>query len=161
MPFKTKWDNVHRGSVFLVDAAVQPRAGSSHFAGEYGVADDTGKIGNEANVYIGPLKPGTDLRSASRGIGLALADHLTLIGFNSANKAGITDAVAIGGATVSHSDAVALGNATVTTDTGQVNIGAHDLEVTDATKGVVLVAPNKTRYRVTVDNSGALQVAAA
>lgn len=32
----------------------------------------------------------------------------------------------------------------------------QDIEITDATKGVILKAPNGTRYRVKVDNSGTL-----
>lgn len=32
----------------------------------------------------------------------------------------------------------------------------NDVEVTDATKGVILTAPNGTRYRVKVNNAGTL-----
>lgn len=34
-----------------------------------------------------------------------------------------------------------------------------DVEITDATKGLILRSPNGTRWRVTVNNSGALVVA--
>ena len=32
----------------------------------------------------------------------------------------------------------------------------NDIEITDDAKGLILVSPNGTRYRVTVDNSGNL-----
>ena len=35
-------------------------------------------------------------------------------------------------------------------------IGSSDIEITNTTKGVILKAPNGTRYRITVDNTGAL-----
>lgn len=31
-----------------------------------------------------------------------------------------------------------------------------DIEITDPTKGVILRSPNNTRWRITVDNTGAL-----
>ena len=37
-------------------------------------------------------------------------------------------------------------------------VGSDDIEITNTTKGVILKAPNGTRYRITVDNSGALVV---
>lgn len=33
---------------------------------------------------------------------------------------------------------------------------SNDVEITDATKGVILKAANGTRYRITVDNDGSL-----
>ena len=39
-------------------------------------------------------------------------------------------------------------------------VGNEDIEITSATKGIVLKAPNATRYRITVDNSGSLIVTA-
>ena len=35
-------------------------------------------------------------------------------------------------------------------------IGTNDIEITDATKGVILKSANGTRYRITVDNDGSL-----
>ena len=35
-------------------------------------------------------------------------------------------------------------------------IGTSDIEITDATKGVILKSANGTRYRITVDNDGSL-----
>lgn len=44
---------------------------------------------------------------------------------------------------------------------GQINnkvslVGASDIEITDATKGVILRSPNGTRYRITVSDAGVL-----
>lgn len=33
---------------------------------------------------------------------------------------------------------------------------SNDVEITDATKGVILKSANGTRYRITVDNDGSL-----
>lgn len=35
-------------------------------------------------------------------------------------------------------------------------IGTDDIEITDFNKGIILTAPNSSRYRITVDNSGNL-----
>lgn len=40
------------------------------------------------------------------------------------------------------------------------NTGATDIEITDATKGVILKSANGTRYRITVDNDGSLTTTA-
>lgn len=37
-------------------------------------------------------------------------------------------------------------------------ITEEDIEITDTTKGVILVSPDATRWRVTVSNAGALVV---
>jgi len=37
----------------------------------------------------------------------------------------------------------------------------HDVEVTDSTKGIILKSPDGTRWRITVDNAGAISAAAA
>ena len=33
-------------------------------------------------------------------------------------------------------------------------VGALDIEITDATKGLILKSANNTRYRLTIDNDG-------
>ena len=33
-------------------------------------------------------------------------------------------------------------------------VGSSDVEITDATKGIILRSPNGTRYRITVDDLG-------
>lgn len=38
------------------------------------------------------------------------------------------------------------------------NVISDDFEITDAAKGVILTSPDSTRWRVTVDNAGALSV---
>lgn len=35
-------------------------------------------------------------------------------------------------------------------------VGDKDIEITSPTRGIILRAPNGTRYRVTVDNTGTL-----
>lgn len=64
-------------------------------------------------------------------------------------------------ANAAHTYSVALGYGTTTTADSQVMVGAKDLEITDAAKGVVLKSPNGTRYRLTVADDGALVTAAA
>ena len=60
-----------------------------------------------------------------------------------------------------HAGSVALGSDTLTTLSGQVMVGPRDVEITDATKGIVLKSPAGSRYRVTVSNTGTLTAAAA
>jgi hypothetical protein len=48
-----------------------------------------------------------------------------------------------------------------TANTKAALVGASDIEITDAAKGIILRSPNGSRWRLTVDNAGALVVAAA
>jgi len=41
-------------------------------------------------------------------------------------------------------------------DTKVSKLGVDDIEITDFNKGIILTAPNSSRYRITVDNSGVL-----
>ena len=41
-------------------------------------------------------------------------------------------------------------------DTKVAKIGTDDIEITDFNKGIILTAPNSSRYRITVDNAGNL-----
>lgn len=78
-----------------------------------------------------------------------------------ASQAG-TSGVAVGAsatATLGSND-VAIGNGTTTTIANSVAIGARDLHIQDATKGLVLTSPNGTKYRVKVDDAGVLSIAA-
>ena len=59
-----------------------------------------------------------------------------------------------------YTNSVALGADTTVTASAQVAVGARDVEVQDATKGLVLRSPDGTRYRVTVANGGSLTAAA-
>jgi hypothetical protein len=68
-----------------------------------------------------------------------------------------SNSVAIGAsARTFHTNAVALGAGTATNAANQVNVGPRDVEVTDATKGVVLRSPNGSRFRITVGDDGSL-----
>lgn len=86
--------------------------------------------------------------------------EIVQIGANSsANRNG---AITLGASAVAdHEDSIALGRGTTTTRVAQVTIGPRDLEITDPAKGVVLVSPNGTRYRITVSDDGSLNVIAA
>ena len=75
---------------------------------------------------------------------------------------GANKAMALGAlARSDHAGSVALGSDTLTTLAGQVMVGPRDVEITDATKGIVLLSPDGSRYRVTVSNTGTLTAAAA
>ena len=70
---------------------------------------------------------------------------------------GADKAMALGAqARADHAGSVALGSDTLTTLAGQVMVGPRDVEITDATKGIVLLSPGGSRYRVTVSNTGTL-----
>ena len=64
------------------------------------------------------------------------------------------------GASAAHLRSVALGSTTATTAPDQVMAGPRDIEISDATRGVILRSPNGTRYRVGVTNAGTLTVTA-
>ena len=75
--------------------------------------------------------------------------------------AGAVNATALGTESrADHAGSVALGYQATTTRADQVMVGNRDIEISDATKGLVLKAPNGTLYRVTVDNAGALTATA-
>jgi hypothetical protein len=75
--------------------------------------------------------------------------------------AGAVNATALGKESrADHAGSVALGYQATTTRADQVMVGNRDIEIGDATKGLVLKAPNGTLYRVTVDNAGALTATA-
>lgn len=106
-------------------------------------------ITGDGNVAIG----------ADAGLTAASIGETVIIGRNA--YAGGFGRVAIGsGAAANHVDAVALGYGTTTTGPAQVNVGPRDVEITAATKGVVLRSPNGTRFRLTVTDAGALTVTA-
>ncbi len=87
-------------------------------------------------------------------------DGITTVGYRA--TAGAVDATSIGReARADHAGSIALGDHTLTTQVNQVMVGPRDVEITSATKGIVLVAPNGTRWRLTVSNVGALVIAAA
>ena len=86
-------------------------------------------------------------------------DDITTLGYRA--RAGADFGTAVGsGAHAAHLRSVALGSTTTTTADDQVMVGARDVEITSATRGVILQSPNGTRYRVTVTDAGALTVSA-
>lgn len=86
-------------------------------------------------------------------------NDITVLGYRA--RAGADFGTAIGsGAHAAHLRSVALGSTTTTTADDQVMVGARDVEITSATRGVILRSPSGTRYRVTVTDAGALTVTA-
>ena len=110
-------------------------------------------LGLHAGRYLtgsGNVVIGTDAAGGAGSI-----DETVIIGHNA--YAGGGGRVAIGsGASANHSNSVAIGQNTGTTGPAQVSVGPRDVEVTDPAKGVVLVSPNGTRFRITVANDGSL-----
>lgn len=66
-------------------------------------------------------------------------------------------AVAVGGgAKAYHEHSIALGALTSTTADHQIAAGPRDIEIQDPDRGLILQSPDNTRWRITVDNNGAL-----
>ena len=64
-------------------------------------------------------------------------------------------AMALGSrASAAHAGSVALGADVTTTSLGQVAVGPRDVEVQDATKGLILRSPDGSRWRATISNAG-------
>lgn len=110
-------------------------------------------IGLHAGRYLtgyGNTVIGTDVAGTAGSI-----DETVIVGHGA--YAGGGGRVALGaGASADHADSVALGRNTHTTGASQVNVGPRDVEITDPSRGVVLVSPNGTRYRLTVADDGTL-----
>ena len=143
--------------------------------------DPASQIGNNAgdkkygnNVFVGeasgPSTPSAQYRTVAVGFGAHVdAEMGVALGFSAEAKHFAS--VAIGGNSAllrgadytDTSGVVHHGEdaTTVTTAPFQVMIGPRDLEITKSSRGVVLVSPNGTRYRITVDDSGTLSAAAA
>ena len=82
------------------------------------------------------------------------SDDIVTIGYRAIADG--AKAMALGSmASAAHAGSVALGADVTTTALAQVAIGARDLEVQDATKGLVLKSPDGSRWRVTISNLGA------
>lgn len=113
--------------------------------------------GNSANASVTATAQ-TVVGHAAGQSSATQADGLTAVGHTAR---GTTNSTALGArAQASHSASVALGADTSTTATSQVMVGARDVEITDAARGVILKSPDGTRYRITVANGGSLTVAA-
>ena len=64
-------------------------------------------------------------------------------------------AMALGSrASAAHAGSVALGADVTTTSLAQVAVGPRDVEVQDATKGLILRSPDGSRWRATISNAG-------
>ena len=83
------------------------------------------------------------------------SDEIVTIGYRAIADG--AKAMALGSmADARHPGSVALGSDTITTATGQVAVGARDVEVQDATKGLVLRSPDGSRWRATISNAGVI-----
>jgi len=84
-------------------------------------------------------------------------DGITTVGYKA--TAGAANATSIGReARADHAGSIALGYQATTTQTNQVMVGPRDVEITDTTKGLVLVSPDTTRMRITVADDGSVLV---
>jgi hypothetical protein len=89
----------------------------------------------------------------------AQIDGITTVGWRA--TAGAVNGTALGMMSrADHANSVALGDNTATTADNQVAVGPRDIEISNATKGVVLKSPDGKRWRITVNNSGVLAATA-
>jgi len=101
----------------------------------------------------------TTVGAESGQLSATQVDGITTIGYQATS--GNANGVAVGILSrCQHNNAVALGANTNTTADDQVAVGPRDVEIGDATKGLVLKSPDGKRWRVTVNNAGALSAAA-
>ena len=125
------------------------------------------------NVIIGSLTKTYDAAQQCVIIGGKAEVHASggmALGYKFTVEAGAAGGIAIGG-TVKHNNSVIFGTSgwsaqsanNDTTEDNQFIIRTRNLDIArDVTNGIeyglILTSPNNTRYRVTVDNSGTLQV---
>jgi len=101
----------------------------------------------------------TSVGAESGQLSATQVDGITTIGYQATS--GNANGVAVGILSrCQHNNAVALGANTNTTADDQVAVGPRDVEIGDATKGLVLKSPDGKQWRVTVNNAGALSAAA-
>jgi len=123
-------------------------------------------MGAQNDLYANPGKS-TITASMQTSIGqdsgqssATQVDGITTIGYSA--RAGAANATSVGReARADHAGSIALGYQATTTQPNQVMVGPRDVEITDATKGIVLKSPGGARFRITVTNAGALVVTAA
>lgn len=107
------------------------------------------QVNGTMNVFVGAdAQNGPASPSASIAVGYG-----TTVSANNAVALGAT-------ARAEHAGSVALGQGSVTTAAQQVMAGPRDIEITDASKGIVLKSPNGTRFRLTVADDGTLTTTA-
>ena len=125
-------------------------------AGAYAQYAPAGVTANATTTGNRQTSIGTE---AGQSVSTQLSD-ITTVGYRA--TAGADYGTAIGsGANAAHLRSVALGSTTATTASDQVMVGPRDIEISDATRGVILRSPSGTRYRVTVTDAGTLTVSAA
>ena len=145
-----------KNCAFGASSQQQLTSGSSNTA--VGFAAQHAPLGAGTSATITASKQ-TAVGAQSGQLSATQVDGITAVGYWA--TAGNTDGVAIGILSrCQHDNAVALGANTNTTAADQVAVGPRDVEITDATKGLVLKSPDGKRWRVTVDNAGALSAAA-
>lgn len=140
--------------------------------GEWGINMGTGGVYNgatapeESGINLGgqgSYELGAINIGSGGGTGPGGAGAITIGRNTSAGTGGV--ALGLNADASGQTNAVALGSDSTVTDGNQVNIGNRDLEAgTSASpldRGVILYSPNKTRYKVTVDDTGTLVVTAA
>ena len=131
-------------------------------AGSFNTAVGTGA----QHSPLGSAASGTTTASKQTSVGMesgqlaaTQVDGITTVGYHATS--GNTNGVAVGILSrCQHDNAVALGANTNTTADNQVAVGPRDIEISDATKGVVLRSPDGKRWRITVSNAGAVTAAA-
>jgi len=137
--------------------------GSNNVAvGHFAQHQPLGPLGTDINAPSYATTTGSNQTSVGGQSGQnthTQIDGITTIGYRA--TAGAVNGTSLGILSrADHTDSVALGSNTVTTAANQVAVGPRDVEITDATKGVVLKSPDGKRWRVTVNNAGALSAAA-
>lgn len=122
------------------------------------VGHDINHVSGQWGVGVGAFQVLTGGQVVAVGrLAQTNGDYGVSIGYDAETN---TNCVAIGGLSIATNiNSVALGKSTATTLDDSVAIGARDLHVQNATKGVVLTSPNGTKYRITVDDAGALSTA--
>ena len=97
----------------------------------------------------------TALGHESGQLAATQSDEIVCVGYRAgANGA---KAMALGSmASALHAGSVALGADTSTTSTEQVAVGPRDVEIQDASKGLVLRSPDGSRFRATISDAGAV-----
>jgi hypothetical protein len=125
-------------------------------AGTGDVAIGGSSSANNSSVAVGRNTEANSLWTTAVGFGAKATDNQATAFGRDAQA--IREAVALGPDTrASHQGSVAIGYESETTATAQVMVGPRDIEITDDGRGLILQSPDKSRWRVTIDNDGVLQ----
>ena len=141
--------------------SINTSGGGSGVGGSIDTSNDGGSINTRGTGSIGFGASGTrttltGTATANRAISLpdaggtlALTTDIPSTFAASAITSGIFD-----NARVNFAAPSSIGNTTRNSGAFTTLSASNDMEITDATKGVILKSPNNTRYRLTVSNSG-------